>query len=121
MDIIKQYEGKNRLLLIFAASPDSEVYRWQLEAIDANKSGFEERDLLTFKIFEDEGMAGELKLNAGACNELRKEYDVDSNAFCVILIGKDGKERLRDIRPLAMDALFPIIDVMPLRKKELGE
>jgi hypothetical protein len=39
----------------------------------------------------------------------------------VILIGKDGREKLNSRTPVAMDQLKPLIDSMPMRKGEMKQ
>jgi hypothetical protein len=38
--------------------------------------------------------------------------------FLVILLGKDGEEKLRSLKPVAMDRLTKLIDDMPMRQEE---
>jgi hypothetical protein len=39
-----------------------------------------------------------------------------TNAFAVILIGKDGEIKMRQARPIAAAALETTIDAMPMRR-----
>ncbi len=39
--------------------------------------------------------------------------------FEVLLIGKDGTEKLRSTTPVKLDTLFSLIDTMPMRKVEM--
>lgn len=40
-------------------------------------------------------------------------------AFLAVLVGKDGGEKLRSSAPLGREALFPVIDTMPMRVEEM--
>ena len=50
--------------------------------------------------------------------ELRRRFG-GHGSFVAILVGKDGGEKLRSSAPLGRDALFPVIDAMPMRQQEM--
>jgi hypothetical protein len=50
---------------------------------------------------------------------LYKKYIADTSGFIVLLIGKDGSVKHRTNKLLPVDELFAIIDVMPMRKREM--
>jgi hypothetical protein len=78
----------------------------QLEIWNAEKVGMEERDL-TFKVV----IGNEL---------LYKKYKVDKQTdFTLILVGKDGSEKLRTYNLLTAKKLFALIDAMPMRRDEM--
>jgi hypothetical protein len=39
--------------------------------------------------------------------------------FCVTLIGKDGQEKFKSDRPVDPEALFSLVDGMPMRRHEM--
>lgn len=47
---------------------------------------------------------------------LRRRYDLKSDRFEVLLIGKDGQIALRSSQPVAADRLQGTIDAMPMRQ-----
>ena len=49
---------------------------------------------------------------------LRRRFG-GQGAFLAVLVGKDGGEKLRSSEPLGPDALFPVIDTMPMRLQEM--
>jgi hypothetical protein len=49
----------------------------------------------------------------------RRRFHVRPNDFTVILIGKDGGEKLRSHRPISLDTLRSTIDAMPMRQEEM--
>lgn len=51
-------------------------------------------------------------------NNLRKRYRVDDKEFLIILIGKDGSEKLRSDTVVSPDKLYALIDAMPMRREE---
>ena len=42
-----------------------------------------------------------------------------TRSFSVVLIGKDGGEKLRRATPLSPEELFAIVDAMPMRRAEM--
>ena len=47
-----------------------------------------------------------------------RRFHVGDNEFTVVLIGKDGGEKLRSRSPVSMERLIEVIDAMPMRQKE---
>jgi hypothetical protein len=52
---------------------------------------------------------------------LRKRLSVPSGRFTVILIGKDGGEKIRQGSSVDLKEIFAIIDAMPMRQQEMRE
>jgi Glu-tRNA(Gln) amidotransferase subunit E-like FAD-binding protein len=50
---------------------------------------------------------------------MRHRFKVEPNDFLVILIGKDGQEKLDSRAPVTVDQLEKLIDSMPMRKREM--
>ena len=50
---------------------------------------------------------------------LRRRFDLAPGVFQVLLIGKDGGEKLRSATPVDAGTLFPLIDAMPMRRSEM--
>ena len=51
----------------------------------------------------------------------RTGYNCSSASFCVVLLGKDGGEKLRSTRPLTSQELITVIDGMPGRQEEMRQ
>ncbi len=85
-----------RVLAIAAPSTTDETYRTQASLLLPVWSGLVERDFV-------------IQTRFGA------------EAFSVVLIGKDGGEKLRRPTPLAPEELFAIVDAMPMRRAEMRE
>jgi len=49
----------------------------------------------------------------------RRRFHVRPTDFTVILIGKDGGEKLRSHQPISLDTLRSTIDAMPMRQEEM--
>jgi hypothetical protein len=50
---------------------------------------------------------------------LRKRFHVRPDAFAVILVGKDGGEKMRSDKPIPWETLEATIDAMPMRQTEM--
>lgn len=53
--------------------------------------------------------------------EMRDKLKLSPERFTVVLLGKDGGEKMRDFQPVTLDALYGLIDAMPMRKREMRE
>jgi len=83
-----------RLLVISAPGPEHPDYREQAAMLLPAWRGLLERDFVV-------------------------ETRFGATAFSVVLIGKDGGEKLRQSTPLAPAELFAIVDAMPMRQAEI--
>ncbi|MEM6346437.1 MAG: DUF4174 domain-containing protein [Bacteroidota bacterium] len=117
---LAKYQWQNRLVLVFAPSSDTELYQAQTKAIEAMGDGWAERELVLFSIFPQSGNAAKAQLKPSEIQYLRDRYEVSEQDFVVLLIGKDGGEKLRlKDKTLSQAQLFPLIDGMPMRKAEM--
>ena len=94
-----------RQLLLFTQK-DSKMAEKQLAIWKAAQPGIEERDLTITEVTGNE--------------LLYKKYKVDRQTdFTLILVGKDGSEKLRTHSLLSNNKLFALIDAMPMRREEM--
>ena len=117
-NILEPYQWKNRILLVF--SPAESTMEKQLTVFSKHPQGMQDRELQVFKIANESvhHPAGS-RDGKEAADMLRNRYQVAENQFSVILIGKDGTEKLRQKEILDADKLFAVIDAMPMRKQEM--
>lgn len=52
---------------------------------------------------------------------LRKKFDISPKEFTVVLVGKDGGEKLRSQLPIPWSKLAETIDSMPMRQDEMKQ
>ncbi|MCW9708605.1 DUF4174 domain-containing protein [Fodinibius salsisoli] len=118
---LDQYQWENRLLLIFAPSDTSDFFHTQISEFEGRKKGFHDRDLKTLYLLGDgtSQVEGE-PISVLATEQLYEDYNVPENTMTVILIGKDGTEKLRTGQLLTILKLFSVIDAMPMRKQEMN-
>ncbi len=108
------YKDKNRVLLVFAPTDKDPSYVEQGKLWQAEKAGFDERQLVVVPVLAD------AKKSAGDVPAaVEKRYGVDPKAFSVVLLGKDGHEAFRASKPVKASSLYEVIDAMPMRKVEM--
>lgn len=89
------HQWKHRVLIIDTPSMQSAPYLQQISIFDAAAAGLKERDLQVMT-------------------------QTAAPAFRVRLVGKDGGVKLDRDTPMTTEALFTIIDAMPMRQDELS-
>lgn len=108
-DPLAALRWKHRVLLVFAAKlSDPDLLRqralFQVMGADAR-----ERDMKLVEVIghTDRAVA------------LRKRFHLDHQGFHVLLIGKDGGDKLSSSEPIGSGVLSPLIDSMPMRQEEM--
>ncbi len=106
-DPLARFRWHSRVVLALAPTRDDPALLAQRRLFAALGAEGRERDLVLVEAPGDtaEGAALRRRFGAGA-------------GFVAILVGKDGGEKLRSAAPLGRDALFPLIDAMPMRRDE---
>jgi hypothetical protein len=119
---LKGYTWKNRLLLVFAPSEDDARYRGLERKLREQRDAIVERDLLVFHVIEN-GVSrlGLSPIDAQSASMLRNRFSVNPGQFLVVLIGKDGGEKLRRGGGVDITEIFSLIDSMPMRQREMRE
>ena len=117
--ILEPHRWQDRILLVYASDHHDESLMKTNGMIAANASGFAERDLVVATVLATEGRLGDRPLSEEERLELRRRYHVEPDGFTVILVGKDGGEKLRWRRPPDAAELFELIDSMPMRQEEM--
>ena len=118
---LEAYTWKKRVLLVFTAHLKHDLYQEQIDAFEQATTGVLDRDLVVFRIVGNEGYTPDRKrLTKSQNQQLRKYYNVPLMQFQVILIGKDGGEKMRTIKKtMDVKQLFRTIDAMPMRRSEM--
>jgi hypothetical protein len=105
---LDKYRWSRRLLLLFAPSETEPSYVQQRAALEAAESDLAERDMVVISDTDPEAQGA-----------LRRTFGVEG--FAVLLIGKDGGVKLQRQEPITADALFAVIDAMPMRRQEMRD
>jgi len=88
--------AEHRTLLLRAPTADHPQLLAQRAILDADPDGLSERDVAVVMALDPAG----------------------PQRFEAVLVGKDGREKLRQSTPLSLAALYALIDAMPMRKAE---
>ena len=120
---LDKHTWKNRVLLIFSPSQQMAEYREQLDRLRADATGMQERDLVTYRIFPEGLITSERDVldHNDLSDQWRSQYGVDPETFVVILVGKDGGEKLRSTEVIRLEKLYATIDAMPMRRQEMRD
>jgi hypothetical protein len=119
-DVMKKYKWKKRPILIFAPSQEDSAYQALKKDISKLEAEIIDRDIVVLHLFEDgSGWAANAKLDSSMVGELRDKYDISNNDITVILIGKDGGEKIRQQGTFDLEEIFRRIDAMPMRRSEM--
>jgi hypothetical protein len=91
------------------------------EALD-QRDGLRDRDILLFEILEKgESRSGNSPLKKDSAEFLREQFGILPGQFCILLIGKDGKEKRRWESMVGLGVIFSVVDAMPMRQREMKE
>ena len=117
---LNAYQWKNRLLLLFASSEEDQAYLTLKKEIDRQAVEVNYRDLLISYVLErGESRIGQERLSPDQALFLRKRLSVPPGRFTIVLIGKDGGEKIRQESPVDLKEIFAIVDAMPMRQQEM--
>lgn len=102
---------ERRILLVSAPAANDAALVAQRNIVARWKAGAEARDLSLIEI-AGKGVTGA----TDTADVLRHKYRLPADRFSVVLIGKDGGEKLRRSNPLPSLSLEETIDAMPMRR-----
>lgn len=113
---------EKRTLFLFSLSKNEPRLLVQLKYLSEDLEGQEERDLfIAPTIMVTDKSRDAVPVPENLIENYGIKYPIINirNPFCVILIGKDGKEKLRSYEPVNLRKLFSLIDQMPMRIQEM--
>lgn len=117
---LSEYRWQNRLVLLFAPHVDNTQYQQQYQLLHDDQSGLDERDLLIFSVLPNRVIEDGDLATVEQATKLRKHYRVSDAAFLIVLIGKDGSEKMRSDKVVPREELYALIDAMPMRRREMN-
>jgi hypothetical protein len=108
-DPLKDYLWTNRVIITFSNSVSNKERHSLIQQIDAEKCEYRLRDLVHIDLIK----------GSENYERLRHKFAIaDHPEFKLLLIGKDGKEKL-NTNSGDLKAIFAVVDSMPMRKKEM--
>lgn len=110
---IAEMRWQTRVLLIAAPRSDAPGLLDQRRLLAGWTREARDRDLAIVTVIGDR-VAG----SGDTAASLRTRFRVPQGRFTVLLIGKDGGEKMRSAAPIAPEVLAETIDAMPMRRAE---
>ena len=111
--------GVRRLLLVFTPSVQDPAFLRQKELLDEAADGLAQRDVTVVEVVGvDLGSAGGATISPDETARLRSDWSAALHVLTVVLVGKDGMEKLRANQPVSDGPLFALIDSLPMRQAE---
>lgn len=117
MDSLSQLTWKNRIALVFGAAGDARLEQ-QLEEFAGADAALADRDMVVVRVTEDSAEAVYGSIGNLDAAEIRRQADIAPGEFQVVLVGKDGGAKLKSGEFVDGEALFALIDRMPMRRAE---
>jgi hypothetical protein len=107
--------------MVFSPSKEDSNYQSLEKEMKAQRNGLRDRERLVFEILEKgESRFGNTVLKKEAIDFLRQNFSAGQGSFLVILLGKDGKEKIRWLK-VNLTEIFAVMDGMPMRQREMKE
>ena len=110
-----------RPLLIFVPKANDLQLKIQLHYLQANPSAVTQRNIMAIAIPITGVAPTHITLTSADAQSARQRFGVDAGDFLVILLGKDGGEKMRSNKPVTLETLIEIIDAMPMRQDEMKQ
>lgn len=112
---------RERVLLVFAPAADHPDHVRLSRALEQRKHELDERQFVVYRLFSQGASRSDSKpLEAADVQNLRRRFGLNADRAVLILIGKDGSEKLRTaLGEVDLDTIFQLVDEMPMRRQEM--
>ena len=121
---LDNHKWKSRILIVKTLSSNSKKHNDQLKEFNNSDKEFKERKLVLYIINQDKFSLtnytdSTLNYSGKVTKSLAENILTESEDFEIILIGLDGRIKLKQNEILLKEDLFSLIDSMPMRKNEM--
>ena len=116
---LKSLQWEKRPLLIFAPSANHPLFTKQRAIIQQARSGLAERDMIVIEITGNAKRTTLGSSPSASAAAFRRHYGIGMKMFRVMLVGKDGGQKLVSGNVVSSGRLFDLIDSMPMRRNEM--
>ncbi len=124
---LEEFVGKRRLLIIFIqdfVNPEFEKYIEDFSA-KGRVSSLIDRDIAVVSVIQDTAVSikneGGIDFQPPSAHDLMRHYKPENPVFTMVLVGKDGEVKERWTEFPGSEAIFKMIDAMPMRQREMQE
>lgn len=111
------YQWKNRIIVV-SADQESELEK-QVATFQNTNEAFYERDLILVTLNKNQLSIDGQDASHISAAQLRDYYNLPSQGFRLLLIGKDGGTKLSSSSIVDHQKIYNLIDSMPMRKAEM--
>lgn len=111
---LSDYQWSNRIIILSDQEPGFNKAKEALEIISEFKKELKERDILVFLQRDGKRYDTNFNLVSTAIDK-----NIPQNFEGYLLIGKDGGIKSKELYPVDIQALFALIDGMPMRRAEM--
>lgn len=115
------YAWANRPVIIFSPAADDPNLLRQSDLPDASADELRQRDIVLIKVTSENVRAKHGPAPAATTAEMRRRLAVSASDFVVLLVGKDTGVKLRSSEVVDPQALFSLIDAMPMRRRKMRQ
>lgn len=117
---LSDFEWQNRPLLIFAPQLQDQRLQQFNEILRNQTCALDDRDMIIGVIVtQGPSRLANQPMSEQKAELIRQEYRIQADQFAVLLIGKDGGEKLRLYEIPDLSDIFSLIDGMPMRQTEM--
>jgi hypothetical protein len=118
---LSDYLWQRRPLLVFAPTENDPRIVETMRRIEASRCDFVDRDMvLGLIVTEGTSTLDGQVVDTNQAQQLLSEFGIGADSFSVVLIGKDGGEKLRVNDVPDLQAIYAVIDGMPMRGGEMS-
>lgn len=107
-------QWKKRIVIISAPTAHQSAFLQQKQLLADEAAGLSERDILVVDAPMDQ-------MNPTDKAYLQTRLGLEPGRFSILLIGKDGGVKIREVKPVPARTLFATIDGMPMRRQEMRQ
>lgn len=118
---LSKHRWENRLILILTDNENNSAFQSQVAEFRKDLTGLNERKIIIYKVMPGEYRTGLDDGNKIKSARLYNEYKKTDAGFEVVLLGLDGRIKLQQNELLSLEELYAVIDVMPMRRREIEQ
>ncbi|KAG9339479.1 hypothetical protein JZ751_023618 [Albula glossodonta] len=121
--LLDQFYEKRRLLIISAPTAANHYYRFQMTNLQHAQCGLDLRHVTVVELVgiypAQIGRIRHRLIPPGLALQIRLLLQISNNNYNMVLIDKQGVDKMRYTFPITSAELFTTIDTFPLRKEEM--
>jgi len=121
---LARHQWKHRVIIVKTHDIESKKYLGQLKEFEKDIDGLTDRKIMLYNVVKDDFTVTDykrpqVKSTGKISKQMARTILNQEQSFEVILIGLDGQTKVTQDQMLTKDALFAIIDAMPMRRNEI--